>query len=233
METAYVRLKPYDPKIGNVRQRFRMGAAAGWGDLEFVEGQVMELDRTSAQWLYDNVLQVDYNPGTPKAFDIWYSKEELAKTLRAERLKRMGHPATVRRSLKVDRPPKLQHAEISHADTPAEVSAYEAELAAEEQAESATGDLGPGDATPRPFAEDEEVGGAAVDYADKDVTADAGAFSDMEPSDDDLINAAMDAGEEVSEDPPPPPPRPAARKRAPKKKSSRKKPAAKPPKPTG
>jgi hypothetical protein len=223
-QIAYVRLKPYDPKIGNVRESFRMGAACGWGDLEFREGQVMELDAAAAQWLADNIYMVDYNPGTPKAFDIWHSKEELAKTLRAERMQKLGHPMTAQKTLKISRPPVPQYAEISHADTPALVSAYEAELAAEESAGSASGDLSPATASSRIVTE-EEVGGVAADYSDRDVGPSAGAFSDMEPSDDDLVAAALDTGEAPE---PEQPPKPKAKK--PAAKPARKKPAAKPPK---
>jgi hypothetical protein len=213
MSTAFVRLKPHNPKIGNVRERYRMGAACGWGDLMFVAGELHELDHAAGVWLRDNVLQRDHDPASAKAFDVWFSRAECAAALRQEKLARLGRARRPFANPDAGKPPKLEAARRSDLDEPAGSTDLEAELAEEMEAE-ASGDLGA-------HAVTRDAEGNLLEAPDAD-------YGDIAPTDDDaLIAAAMggdtpDPAAEVASRPPPP------KRRAPKKAA--KKTAKKPPK---
>jgi len=218
MSTCYVRLKPYDPKKGNVRERYRMGAACGWGDLMFIAGELHELDARAGQWLKDNVLQQEHDPGSPKAFDVWFSREECAHALRQEKLAKLGRARKPFVDPNAGKPPKLEAARRSDLDEPAGATDLEAELAEQLEAE-ATDDLGANAVT-------RDAEGNLLERP-------PGEYGDLVPTDDDaLIAAAMGDGEADPEEEAatrPPPPKRVAPKKPAKKKPAAKKPAKKKP----
>jgi hypothetical protein len=199
MAIAYIRLKPYDPAVGNVRERFRMGAACGWGDLMFIEGQLMELDPAAAKWLHENVRQVEGRAASPRAFDVWYTKEDCAKALHREHLAKLGRTSSVMPQ-HMAKPPKLESAAVSTLDEPPSTSAMEAEMLANQA--------------------------LAARIAEEPVATD---FSDLAPSDDDLVANALAGASSADADPQssrPPPPKVKASKmsstRKPPKRTKRK-----------
>jgi len=177
MSISYVRLKPYDPSRGNVRERFRMGAACGWGDLMFIAGQLRELDTEAAKWLGEHVYQVDDRPSTPKAFDVWHSKEECAKALRQEKLESFGRAKPHAAVIRAHKPPELKHSEMSDLDEPPATSDMEAEMMANLKLAS-MGDV----------QEDIDLG-TMTTPSDFDGTV--GEFDDIAPSDSSLASTAM------------------------------------------
>jgi hypothetical protein len=91
-EYAWVMLKKYDPRKGNVRQRYRMPEKGGWDGLLFTPEVVFKLDRAAGQWLHDNVRQLDGEGAdkSPKAFHIWYSYSESKLGFHRLRMEELG-----------------------------------------------------------------------------------------------------------------------------------------------
>lgn len=218
-QIVFVRLKPLDPKHGNVKEFFRVGAAAGWNDFLFEQGRMVGINKAAAEWLRP-LRQRDGDDSSPLAFDVWDTEAEAAAAMRAEHLAKLNRIRNVQPSEEDSKPPKLTVAHFSDLDAPPIVHEMElrqlaaAAMPAEPEAEAP--DLSPAQArTLDPLAAN------AIDPAS--------AFTDMMPSDDDLMALAMES-DDFDDDPvaaaPPPAPTivttPAPRKRRGRPPKSRK-----------
>ena len=89
---AWVMLKKYDPRKGNVRQRYRMPEHGGWNGLTFTPEVVHRVDLEAGQWLHDNIKQRDGvgAESSPRAFHIWYSENEARKGFHRLRMEELG-----------------------------------------------------------------------------------------------------------------------------------------------
>jgi hypothetical protein len=160
-EYAWVMLKEYDPKKGNVRERYRMPEHSGWKGRLFEPEKVHMLDLVAGQWLYDNVRQLSGvgSEKSPRAFHIWYSAKE-AKIGRHElKLAKLGR-VHKRGEGPSDAPPVLDEATLTsigefdpdhELDLPAEIHEEPKEMPvnlSEVDVETGYDDLDPGDPAP-------------------------------------------------------------------------------------
>lgn len=129
-QICYVRLKPYNPAKGHVKQRHRMGAQCGWKDVMFLAGQLQELSpHACGKWL-ESVRQEEFNPGSPLAFDVWYSKEECNRALHLENMANLGRARNPLVDSDAGKPPELEDVKISELDEPVATSQMQAEAMA-------------------------------------------------------------------------------------------------------
>lgn len=202
-QMVFVRLKPYDPKRGNLKETFRVGAAAGWNDFVFEAGRVVEINRSAAEWLR-TVRQRDYDESSAAAFEIWETEAELVAALRAERIAALQRMQNSRPTVEEVQPPKLEVARYSQLDAPPSV--HEMELRRLEMA-ALTPEIQPG---PQEQPEAEDMGPDTTKVLDplaSNAIDPDSAFTDLAPTDEELLAQAMDPDDsEPAEEQPEPPP---------------------------
>lgn len=113
MSTKFVRMKPYDPKRGHVRDNFKV---TSWpkGPRFKADGTIYGINAECADYLGTLKQVPDHGELSPALFDVWETREDARKAVEAERRGAMGKIEDFRQEPASSKPPPLTFVQIDH-----------------------------------------------------------------------------------------------------------------------